>query len=46
MTLVYIIVISIITILIHFILYALSQFDRKKKQELKMIENAAHILNK
>ena len=35
-----------ITVLIHFILYALRNFDRKKKQEKIMIENAAIILNK
>lgn len=42
----YFIAVAIITFLIHFILYALSQFDRKKKQEKLMIENAALILDK
>jgi len=42
----YFLAILIITMLIHFALFALNQFDRKKKQEKAMIENAGLILDK
>ena len=42
----YLITIVSVTLLIHFILFILGRYDKKKKQEQLMIENAAIILDK